>query len=568
MRIYRALAAAALSLCITLPASAKGPEGCLWGLFQSNTPVSLDGINNTEMTTGKKAGMIMFFIDWTFAFPAEDCARIVQYGAIPHVTWEPWIDSGKKPLKTDDIANGRYDTYIKQWARDARDFKYPFFLRLGHEMNGDWYPWSAAKNGYKTEVYVKMYRRVHDIFKDEGANNVIWLWCPMNADFPDSPWNKCSKYYPGNEYVDWVGMDAYNWGKDQGGGNWISLQRLIKNRYQELVGLYPDKPMMLGEFGSGNGGGDKAAWIREALTAIREEFPAIKAIVWFNIKKERDWRIQSSEATVSAFTEQMKSGYFKSDPEYMSQLMKDFKLPPDAQRELKKLVITWDKPTVLCRLASAAPVIDGVIGKDEWLISESAGGDNPLVDISGKKQVVMKSGNVWRSEKDLSAKTVFMWDDKNLYMQADVTDANPLINNSTNDKIWDGDAVEVAFGLNPDSDPDRKTFVPSDYQVAFLAVDSLKKSLGTWSWQLGGPVKGVVYAVAKKKNGSGYIMEASIPWASFTGFIPKENMKIPFDMALNDAVEKEKGRAVQMVWTGTAAFYENPAMWGWIKFVK
>lgn len=557
----KAAAAAVTALLLSSGMSAAGPQGCLWGLFQSNTPVSLDGINDTEMTTGLKAGMVMFFIDWTFEFPAEDCDRIVNYGAIPHVTWEPWIDSGKKPLKTGDIAAGRYDGYIRKWARAARDFKYPFFLRLGHEMNGDWYPWSAAKNGYDTSVYVKMFRRVHDIFKEEGADNVIWLWCPMNGDFPESPWNKCSKYYPGNEYVDWVGMDAYNWGRDQGGGSWVSLKRMMKARYEEFTASYPDKPIMIGEFGSGTSGGDKAQWVREAMSCIKEDYPAIKAAVWFNIKKERDWRIQSSESSVAAFKESVADGYFKSDPEYFAALLKGFKLPAGAQKELRKLVVVWDKPEAACLRAPAPPVIDGSFGKDAWPKS-------PGLKITLKKQVSMKSGNSWQSEKDLGANAYFMWDEKNLYMLAEVSDASPLINNAAGDRIWDGDAVEIAFGLNPASDPDRKAFLPTDFQAAFIAVDAKKKPLGTWSWQLNGPVKGAEYAIGKKKGGPGYVLEASIPWSAFGNFTPAESVKIPFEMALNNATANDKGRAVQMVWTGDSNFFQNPAMWGWLKFTK
>ncbi|MFH1369204.1 MAG: sugar-binding protein [Elusimicrobiota bacterium] len=575
MNTKRALFAGTASVLYLLTALsyrcafAQEAQGCLWGLFQSNLPIELEAINETEIMTGKKAGMIMFFVDWTYDFPSEDCDKIVKYGAIPHVTWEPWINWGKKPLSPEEISRGKYDKYVRKWAKAAREFKYPFFLRFGHEMNGDWYPWSAAKNKYKAAVYVDMYRHVHDIFKEEGADNVIWLWCPMNADFPTSPWNKCSKYYPGGEYVDWIGMDAYNWGRDLAGGVWIPFSRLVNTRYNEFVQSYPGKPIMLGEFGSGTGGGDKAVWIQEALGAIKKDYPAIKAAVWFNIKKERDWRIQSSTAAVAAFAGEMKDGYFLSDPEAVSAIIKDFKLPTGAEKELKPIIIKWEKPVVLSKYASVPPVIDGKIDNGEWTAPSGADGAFLAVVMNDKKQVTLNSENIsWSGEKDLNGNAVLAWDEKNLYLLAEILDDKTCINSYSGDSIWNGDSLEIAFGLDPAADPARKVFSSSDFQLAFLINSFFPKNLQTWSWQLKSSAADVTYVVNENKKGDGYILEASVPWRAFKEFSPSENMLLPFNMALNDADKKGGNRQVQMVWAGNSRFYTDPSMWGWIKLVK
>jgi len=134
--------------------------------------------------------------------------------------------------------------------------------------------------------------------------------------------------------------------------------------------------------------------------------------------------------------------------------------------------------------------------------------------------------------------------------------------------MWDGDSLEIAFGLNPNSDPGRKSFDKTDFQLAFLVNEPKKNNLQDWSWQLNGAPKDVRYALSKNKRGTGYILEAAIPWSSFLSFVPSENTAISFNAALNNAREKDKGREVQMVWTGNSGFYQNPAMWGWLKFVK
>jgi len=538
------------------------PEGCLWGLFQSNTPIQLYSINQFEVQSGKKAATIMFFIDWTYDFPAQDCETIIKYGAIPHVTWEPWIIGEENGIKLKDIIKGKWDKYIRRWAQEARDFGYPFFLRMGHEMNGDWYPWSAAKNDYDASRFVAAWHHVYKIFEKAGATNVIWVWCPMNADFPASPWNKCSKYYPGDEYVDWVGIDGYNWGRAVSWGIWIPFERLFKKRYEEFVELYPDKPIMIGEFACSTIGGDKGEWIRRAFANIKNEFPRIKAIVWFNINKECDWRLNSSTDAFKAFSDVIKDDYFKSDPEIISSLAKDFKLPVDAQKKLGPIEIHWEKPTVSCAFAKEPPKIDGVAGKKEWNTG------NTIVIDSKKKIVLSKGGSSWKGPRDLSVKAQLQWDKENLYFLAEVADDKPFINAQEGEKIWDGDSVEIAFGLNPSDDPERTTFSPSDFQVCFSVKDPKGNNLSVWSWQLGGPASGVIYALKPNKRPRGYIVEAAIPWKTFVDFIPEPDMKISFNLALNDSDKKGKGREVQMLWSGNSSFYLDPSMWGWLRFLE
>jgi hypothetical protein len=545
------------------------PAGCLFGLFQSNLPINLEAINETEMLLGKKAGTIMFFVDWTYDFPAEDCARIMKYGAIPLVTWEPWLNWGETDIKPKDITAGKYDAYIRQWADDTRDFKYPIFLRFGHEMNGNWYPWSGAKNGNDASVYVAMYKHVHDIFTKEGANNAIWVWCPNNFSVPSGAWNEASNYYPGDGYVDWLGIDAYNWGKNVQGEICGTLNELAGPMYGVFVSNHPNKPIMLSEYGCFADEDSKAAWMKESLNSLKKSFSKIKAVIWFNIKKERDWRIQSSPQAMAAFTNSIKDRYFMSDPDAMSSILKGFLLPPDAEKLLKKLVILWPKPVLPCEYAPNPPRIDGVISKNEWPAVLKGGEESREISLSKQVQVTMTNKHdPWKGLNDLGGSCKAAWDENNLYILAEVTDDVPFVNTETGDKIWNGDAIELAFGLDAKSDPNRKQFGPADYQLAFLLNDPSSSRRQTWSWQLRKEVEKVSYAVSKNPKGRGYILEASVPWAAFNKFTPAAGTMIPFEFALDDSDESGKGRRMQMVWTGSGEFYHDPSMWGCLKFVK
>ena len=183
-----------------------------------------------EQLAGKPIAIEMFFTGWPASkspdFPKSQCDAIVSKGAAPHITWMPQVSGTTYPL--DGIINGSWDSYIKGYAAQVKAWGKPLFIRYGHEMNGDWYTYGGAKNGGGTttgfgdskkadgpERFIASYIHVWNIFKQEGVENVTWIWCPNNGSSPAESWNTPDAYYPGDDYVDWVGMDGYNFGTTQ-----------------------------------------------------------------------------------------------------------------------------------------------------------------------------------------------------------------------------------------------------------------------------------------------------------------------------------------------------------------
>jgi beta-mannanase len=115
---------------------------------------------------------------------------------------------------------------------------------------------------------------------------------------PAESWNHWTNYYPGDAYVDWVGMDAYNWGNSSSCCTWQSFSDLVTDLYNDYA---TTKPIIVPETASAEVGGSKAAWIADLQQQLETHFTAIKAVVWFDINKETDWRIASSPATLAAY---------------------------------------------------------------------------------------------------------------------------------------------------------------------------------------------------------------------------------------------------------------------------
>ncbi len=220
------------------------------------------------------------------------------------VTWEPWNHTGdvSQPAYTlRTIIDGHHDDYIRQWARDAASWGRPMYLRFAHEMNCNWYPWSPGVNGNTSSAeYVAAWRHIHDVFRQEGATNVRWVWSPNVAYNGSIPFEEV---YPGDAYVDWVGLDGYNWGTAKPQSSWQELAAIFGPSYETLAAM-TNKPMMIAETASAELGGDKAAWIREGLlNELPARFPRVRAVIWFNEYKETDWRVNSSEASLTAYRE-------------------------------------------------------------------------------------------------------------------------------------------------------------------------------------------------------------------------------------------------------------------------
>jgi len=257
-----------------------------------------------------------------------------QWNLTPVIAWDPMEQDGPpidQPLYAlANIIRGDFDPYIDSWAQGLAAYGKPVFLNFAHEMNGNWYPWGIGVNGNQPGEFVQAWRHVHDRFSALGASNVRWVWTPneMYADVPAT----VEEVYPGDDYVDWFGMNGFNWGAAIRWGScdcqsaWRTFNEVFSTTYDRLVSLAP-KPIMIGETASAERGGDKAAWITDALLVqLPEHYPQIRAVAWFNkvatgldtvepgvveATTEVDWRVTSSTAALEAFAEAVNTPYYQ-----------------------------------------------------------------------------------------------------------------------------------------------------------------------------------------------------------------------------------------------------------------
>jgi beta-mannanase len=289
----------------TIPAADNVKTGNYSGAAVGAFVNGLGNLAAFQAASGKNLAVVLWYVSWQDAFPAADTDTVYANGSIPLITWEPWISDPAGTLEA--IAAGSYEAYVRSFLLAAKDWGKPVFLRFAHEMNGNWYPWDGVHNGGTEgpERYKRAWKYIYNVKQSVGAGNVYLVWCPNNTSQPGDAWNNLAAYYPGDQYVDWIGMDGYNWGYS----GWQTFDALFNSVYSALTAL-TGKPLMIGEFGSAEQGGDKAGWISDALQKIRAGYPRIKLFCWFNINKERDWRTGSSASAEAAWKSSLQNGYF------------------------------------------------------------------------------------------------------------------------------------------------------------------------------------------------------------------------------------------------------------------
>jgi beta-mannanase len=173
-------------------------------------------------------------------------------------------------------------------------------------MNGNWNPWSEGVNGNLAGQFVRAWRHVHNLFVQARATNVVWVWNP-NVNFTGS--TPLAGLYPGDAYVDVVGLDGYNWGTSQTWSTWQTPTQVFAATVAAVKKLTA-RPILLCEVASSEEGGIKAAWMAQFFAYLAAT-PAIHGFAWFEFNKETDWRVESSLASERAFIAGLTRGNYR-----------------------------------------------------------------------------------------------------------------------------------------------------------------------------------------------------------------------------------------------------------------
>lgn len=268
-------------------------------------------IDTYTAEVGTSPVIVSTYTDWTRPLVNPTYLNAVwSRGAVPLLSWEPWDWSDRsRVFRFRAIAKGRYDAYIEASARAVASWGNPILLRFAHEVNGRWYPWGAGLNGTTPRTYIAAWRHIVRIFRANGARNAKWVWTPYVRVGDRFPF---VRFYPGDRWVDWVGLDGLNGGAVFG---WRPFTKIFAASYRQLVAI-TSRPVILAEMGSTEDGGMKSAWVSTALGRGIPRFSHIRAIVWWSTQDPKgrgDFRVGSSPTALAAIREALATTRYESD---------------------------------------------------------------------------------------------------------------------------------------------------------------------------------------------------------------------------------------------------------------
>jgi hypothetical protein len=293
--------------------------------------VTAESVRSFIELSGK--GIVWAFVSFHWGddirFPVEACRVLRKEGVVPLVGMMPWSlprqNSAESRYTMDRIASGEFDGALRRCALDVKALGFPIMMEFGPEANGSWFPWNGAWNGRGEDGYGEKnwpdgperfrdaYRHVVEIFRESGALDVTWVFHIASDGRPKELWNAARFYYPGDEWVDWIGASVY--GRLRGDGPAIPFVRIMDKVYPGLAALSPAKPIAVLETGVSESAscGEKPGWITDAMeSAASGRYPRLRAVSWWDKKHREDGsrstlEIDSTPQSLAAYRESVKN---------------------------------------------------------------------------------------------------------------------------------------------------------------------------------------------------------------------------------------------------------------------
>lgn len=285
--------------------------GLTWGIFQKDYPYA-SSLAEYEEKIDHRFRLLLWYNSFKKDYDQSLVKGFVEKahseGRTVMLTLQPSLvhDVGNDLFR---VLDGYYDSFLDSYAKDIAEFGHPVLFKFANEMNGDWCEYSAYQMSLDTELYRELYRYVYGFFEKHNADNVIWVWNPNGISFPNFEWNSVKMYYPGNDYVDALGLTLYNTGTFYEGETWVGFEELYTPLYEYSAKSY-DMPFIVTEMACARHGGNKEEWTRNMLNSI-EKFPNIKMSIWWN------WADYAPDGQISR-------SYFIDDSQEMIDIFKKY----------------------------------------------------------------------------------------------------------------------------------------------------------------------------------------------------------------------------------------------------
>lgn len=303
------LFSASVALGSSGSADAAETDGVLFGAFAQprGGESTIAAVQSLESKLGAKLPIVRDFSRWDSNLDNGFNNWVVDGDRRLMLSIKPKRNNGSE-ISWSAIANASSGSTIHnemvELARDVKNLDGDVWIAFHHEPEAK----DRQTFGSNTD-YKNAWRKIHSIFEQQGAD-VEWVWTMTSWSFEVSTSDRraAEKWYPGDDYVDYLGADPYNWNQCRGNTKetWQSLERVV-TPFMNFAKQHPSKQLVLPEFGSDEGSrGQKAAWLDEAASFLKRPEVAAKfaAVIYFHDVHEDSssctWWLDSSTETLNA----------------------------------------------------------------------------------------------------------------------------------------------------------------------------------------------------------------------------------------------------------------------------
>jgi hypothetical protein len=324
--------------------------GLYLGVYVNEIGLTYDDVNIVDRVQADFAVYFRYFklirpenaTDARPVFPERFVKAVKRAKVAVHIALEPVM-----PLKeiTAEL--------LTPFAEAARDAGVPMFVRFASEFNDPQSAW-----GGNPKLFVEKFRLVHEVMA-RIAPNVAMVWMPMLGNL-----ERMAPYYPGEKYVDWVGLSLYNVPFVNGDRNQPGERLQPLEQLRAFYDAYsPRHPMQISEYATSHRWGAEPTrdFSRFAALKMRQLFwgaylkmPRLKNINWLDLdmidgkfsnprppERSNDYRLFANDAKNSAYLELFQEPYFLKAVEPFDPLRRPVPLPEKFKLGEKLRVAAW-----------------------------------------------------------------------------------------------------------------------------------------------------------------------------------------------------------------------------------
>jgi Glycosyl hydrolase family 26 len=255
------------------------------GVFDTGSPLNFATVSSFTQAAGRQPNLLGYYSGWVEPFDTSFAQTLHQHGIAPFVQIDPTDAS------VSAIADGTYNDYLRSYADSVRNYGHAVVIGFGHEMNAPWYSWGY--NHVPAATFIAAWRHIVTLFRQQGADNVTWLWT-VEAD--EKGTGPVSAWWPGAQYVDWVGIDGYYYVPTD---TFASVFGKTINQVRQFT----NRPILISETSVGP---DAGQFVKiQNLFRGMAQYKTL-GLVWFDKRQQggvyhQDWRLEDSQLAEYSF---------------------------------------------------------------------------------------------------------------------------------------------------------------------------------------------------------------------------------------------------------------------------